>query len=126
MNQFTEMSSLSDYLVKQNTVDKFATYAEKKGLQRRNLMIQKSHKLLERYINSRIIYNMLDESAWTQYLNQDDPVIKATLNVFKNNAAFPQKPSEEQGKNKKVAILKSNMPVEALHLTFPNMIAIRS
>ena len=126
MNQFTEMSSLSDYLVKQNTVDKFATYAEKKGLQRRNLMIQKSHKLLERYINSRIIYNMLDESAWTQYLNQDDPVIKATLNVFKNNAAFPQKPSEEQGKNKKVAILKSNMPVEALHLTFPNMMAIRS
>jgi carboxyl-terminal processing protease len=33
-------------------VDKFASYADKHGLQRRNLMIQKSHKLLEQYINS--------------------------------------------------------------------------
>ena len=55
LNNFTEMMELADYLVKQNTVDKFATYADKHGLQRRNLMIKKSHNLLERYINSRII-----------------------------------------------------------------------
>lgn len=100
LNNFTEMMELADYLVKQNTVDKFATYADKHGLQRRNLMIKKSHNLLERYINSRIIYNIMDEEEWIEYLNLDDNVIKAALNVFKNNEAFPKKP-ESKKKNKK-------------------------
>lgn len=107
LNNFTEMMELSDYLVKQNTVDKFATYADKHGLQRRNLMIKKkSHNLLERYINSRIIYNIMDEQDWIEYLNLDDNVIKAALNVFKNNAAFPKKPEPAKGKKgKKTAML---------------------
>ena len=69
LNNFKEMMELSDYLVKQNTVEQFAKYADKHGLQRRNLMIRKSHKLLEEYINSRIVYNILDEEAWNEYLN---------------------------------------------------------
>lgn len=93
LNNFTEMMQLANYLVKQNTVDKFATYADKHGLKRRNLMIRKSHKLLERYINSRIIYNIMDESAWNQYLNIDDPAINMALKVFHNHAAFPKKPA---------------------------------
>lgn len=101
LNNFSEMMELSDYLVKQNTVDKFATYADKHGLQRRNLMIKKSHNLLERYINSRIIYNIMDEQDWIEYLNLDDNVIKAALNVFKNNAAFPKKPEPAKGKKGK-------------------------
>lgn len=101
LNNFTEMMELSDYLVKQNTVDKFATYADKHGLQRRNLMIKKLHNLLERYINSRIIYNIMDEQDWIEYLNLDDNVIKAALNVFKNNAAFPKKPEPAKGKKGK-------------------------
>lgn len=106
LNNFSEMMELSDYLVKQNTVDKFATYADKHGLQRRNLMIKKSHNLLERYINSRIIYNIMDEQDWIEYLNIDDNVIKAALNVFKNNAAFPKKPEPAKGKKgKKTAML---------------------
>lgn len=93
LNNFTEMMQLANYLVKQNTVDKFATYADKHGLKRRNLMIRKSHKLLERYINSRIIYNIMDEGAWNQYLNLDDPAINMALKVFHNHAAFPKKPA---------------------------------
>lgn len=93
LNSFKEMMEMADYLKKQNTVEQFATFANKNGLQRRNLMIKKSHNLLERYINSRIIYNILDDNAWTQYLNQDDNVVKAALNVFRNNAAFPKKPT---------------------------------
>ncbi len=98
LSTFTEMSDLANYLSKQNLVDKFATYADKHGLQRRNLMIKKSYNLLNRYLNSRIIYNIMDEDAWTEYLNLDDNVIKASLEVFKNNAAFPQKPEETEKK----------------------------
>ena len=52
-------------------------------------MIQKSHKMLERYINSRIIYNMMSEEAWLKYLNNDDPAITETLRVFQQKTAFP-------------------------------------
>ena len=90
LSTYKDMKSLADYLQKLNTVELFVSYAEKNGLKRRNLLIQKSHKLLERYVNSRIIYNMMSEQAWTQYLNADDPVIKATLKLFKENKAFPK------------------------------------
>ena len=99
---YKDMMELSRYLVNQGTVEQFAAFADKNGLKRRNLMIRKSHKLLERYINSRIIYNMLDEQAWTEYINQDDPTIRVALQVFKNNAAFPKKPVVgAKGKKKK-------------------------
>ncbi len=101
LRTYKDMEELSKYLVSQNMVEKFATYADKNGLRRRNLLIRKSHTLLERYINSRIIYNMLDEEAWTEYINSDDPVIKAAQKVFREHAAFPKKtaaPAKSNGK----------------------------
>ncbi len=98
LNTYKDMMELADYLKKQNTVAQFAAFANNNGLQRRNLMIKKSHHLLERSINSRIIYNILDDNAWTQYINQDDKVVEAALNVFRNNAAFPKKPAAEKKK----------------------------
>ena len=92
LNTFRDMMAMSKYLVQQNTVEKFAAYADKNGLKRRNLMIRKSHKLLEKSINSRIIYNIMNDEAWTAYLNLDDPTIERALVVFKNHAAFPKKP----------------------------------
>ncbi|MBQ9230441.1 MAG: S41 family peptidase [Prevotella sp.] len=96
LNEYKTAKDLAKYLVKQNTVEQFATFAEKNGLKRRNLMIQRSHKLLERYINSRIIYNMMSEEAWLQYLNDDDSAIKETLRVFQADQAFPQAPQKPE------------------------------
>jgi peptidase, S41 family len=96
--KYKTLKELTDYLGKQNLVEQFATYADKHGLQRRNLMIRKSHKMLSRFIISRIVYNMLDDEVWTQYLNEDDPVITAALKVFKNNAAFPKLTQTDKGK----------------------------
>ena len=98
LNEYKTAKDLAKYLVKQNSVEQFATFAEKNGLKRRNLMIQRSHKLLERYINSRIIYNMMSEEAWLQYLNDDDPAIKETLKVFQADLAFPQVPQKPEKK----------------------------
>ena len=96
--KYKTLKELTDYLGKQNVVEQFASYADKHGLQRRNLMIRKSHKMLSRFIISRIVYNMLDDEAWTQYLNEDDRVITAALKVFKNNAAFPKLTQSDKGK----------------------------
>ena len=102
LSQMKTVNELEKYLKQQNTVEKFATYADQKGLKRRNLMIQRSHKLLERYINSRIIYNIMSEEAWVEYLNVDDPVIMETLKVFRSNDAFPAPPAKPE-EDKKVA-----------------------
>ena len=97
-----KLSSMEDvwdmerYLKSQNTVEKFVSFAEKNGLKRRNLMIQKSHKLLERFVNSRIIYNILTDQAWTEYLNHDDPVILETLRIFREGEAFPKSPETKK------------------------------
>lgn len=98
LNNFKEMMELADYLKKQNLVDKFATYANDNGLKRRNLMIRKSHYLLDRFINSRIIYNMLDEQAWLEYVNEDDATIREALKTFRNNVAFPKAPAKKVAK----------------------------
>ena len=103
LKSYDDMKSLAAYLQKQNSVELFVQYAEKNGLKRRNLLIQKSHKLLERYVNSRIIYNMLSEQAWTEYLNTDDPVISATLKLFKEKKAFP-KNTDDKKELQKVAM----------------------
>ena len=123
LNNFKEMMEMADYLDKQDMVEKFATYADKHGLQRRNLLIRKSHKLLQRYINSRVIYNILNDQAWNQYVNQDDPVIEKTLEVFQKNEAFPKKPVSTKPINKKKQkVAMANVPYNyrSLHSQFPH------
>lgn len=92
LKQYPEMNPLVNHLKKQDLVEQFAVFADKNGLKRRNLMIMKSYDLLNRYINSRIIYNMLDEEAWNEYLNMEDPTVKAALDIIKKGSTFPQKP----------------------------------
>lgn len=100
LKKYDTMPMLLNYINKRNLVDQFATYADKKGLKRRNILIRRSHSLLERFIFSRIIYNMLDEEAWMQYINSDDPTIKSAQDVFKHKAAFPKKADKKSNKNK--------------------------
>jgi peptidase, S41 family len=92
LSKFTEMMPLANYLDRQNLVNDFANYAARYGLRRRNLMIMRSHTLLQNYIDSRIIYNILDEQAWIEYLNLSDETVKAALNVFKNHTKYLAKP----------------------------------
>lgn len=92
LSKFTEMMPLANYLDRQNLVNDFANYAARYELRRRNLMIMRSHTLLQNYIDSRIIYNILDEQAWIEYLNLSDETVKAALNVFKNHTKYLAKP----------------------------------
>ncbi len=95
LKELKTVDALTSYLVKQNLVDKFATFADSHGLKRRNLMIQKSYKLIEQFIISRIVYNLLNEEAWTDYINRGDPTITKAIQVFKEGKSFPQKPVQK-------------------------------
>ena len=93
LSDYNDMRPLADYLKQQGLVEKFANFADKNGMRRRNLMIMKSHSLLEQFLDGRIIYNILDEQAWNEFNNETDPTIKAALKVFKTGA-FPKKPEQ--------------------------------
>lgn len=91
LKDYTDTERLVAFLAKQNLVELFADYADKRGLKRRNLMIRRSKRLIERYIVSRIVYNMLDEKDWVEYLNSDDKVVGMAIDVLEEGKAFPQK-----------------------------------
>lgn len=103
LKEYDSLASLQAYLKRQGLVERFVTYANQHGLQRRNLMIQKSYRLLDRFLTSRIVYNILNEEAWAEYINQDDPVIKSALEVMRKKEAFPKKPQAKKGKKVAVA-----------------------
>lgn len=105
LSTLKEVKEMEDYLKQQNTLEKFVVFADKNGLKRRNLMIHKSRKLLERFVYSRIIYNMMSEQAWTEYLNSDDPAVEETLRLFRNGSAFPKNGAPVKQKGRHVAML---------------------
>ncbi len=92
LSKYDTYESLVKYLASQNIVDKFANYANKKGLKRRNLMLQKSMKLFEHALYGNIVYIMLDDEEYAKFANESDPTVLKAVNLLKNNEAWPQAP----------------------------------
>ena len=87
LNKCNDLASVSKYLKKKNIIEGFASYAEKAGLKRRNLMIQSSRNLLTTYISSAIISDVFDDGEAVEYVNQTDAaVLRATSILTKGNA----------------------------------------
>ena len=59
---------LLKYLKEQGIIEQFVNFAESKGVKRRNIQIQKSHKLLEKILYGNIIYNMLGIEEYIKFL----------------------------------------------------------
>ena len=92
MSQYDTEEALVNYLRQQGLVEKFIRYAETKGVKRRNILIQKSYKLLEKNILGNIVYNMLGKEAYIKYSNQTDPTVKKGLELLEKGEAFPKAP----------------------------------
>ena len=60
LSEFKSAEELLKHLKKQNILEKFAKFAETKGLKRRNILMYKSKGLFERNLYGNIIYNMLN------------------------------------------------------------------
>lgn len=83
------MKEVTTVVKKKNLIEGFASYAEKAGLKRRNLMIQRSHKLLTTYITSAIIGDLLDDSEATEYTNQTDKAVMQAIALLAANKSVP-------------------------------------
>ena len=80
---------MEQYLRKENLLEKFAQFAEKHQLRRRNLMLQKSRKLFERNIYGTIIYNVGEMKDYLQFLCKDDPVVIKAQEILDEGKSFP-------------------------------------
>lgn len=92
LSKYDTYESLVKFLAKQNLVEQFANYANKKGLKRRNLMLQKSIKLFERALYGNIVYIMLNDEEYAKFVNESDPTVLKAVNILKNNEAWPKAP----------------------------------
>ena len=102
LSRFKNVDEVEKFLKRKHIVENFATYAQKQGLKRRNLMIRQSRDLLTDYIGTNIIDDVLGIAAAAEYANRRDPAVIKALDVFARGAAFP-KLSESDRKNLKTA-----------------------
>ena len=84
------------YLKKQNLLNQFAGWAEKRGLKRRNNLMMKSRELFELSLYGNIIYNMLGIEAYIEFLNKTDNTVQKAVEVLEKGESFPQAPASEQ------------------------------
>ena len=92
LKEYNTPEKLAEYLSRQNLLQQFATYAEQKGLKRRNILMYKSRKLFEESLYGNIIYNMLGIEAFISYLNHTDTTVQKALEVLEKGESFPKAP----------------------------------
>lgn len=96
LQKYDTVEKMLGYLKKQNLLEKFASWAEKKGLKRRNNLMYKSRNLFELSLYGNIIYNMLGLEAYISYLNETDKTVLKALEVLEQGKAFPTAPENNE------------------------------
>ena len=95
LQKYETSEDMLKYLKRQNLLEKFAHFAESKGLKRRNILMYKSQKLFERNLYGNIIYNMMDMEEYLKYLNQQDPTVLKALEVLEAGESLPKAPEQK-------------------------------
>ena len=98
LQEYDTPEKMEAYLKKQNLLEKFAEYAESKGLKRSNILMYKSKKLFEESLYGNVIYNMLGMEAYIAYSNQTDKTVQKALEVLEKGESFPKAPEVETNK----------------------------
>lgn len=93
LRKYNTSTDLYNYLRGQRLIDEFARFADHKGIKRRNILILKSHRLLEKNIYGNIIYNMLGKEAYLKFINKSDRTVQKALLLLKKDKAFPKAPA---------------------------------
>ena len=95
LQKYDTPEKMEAYLKGQNLLNKFAAWAEKKGLKRRNNLMMKSRRLFEMSLYGNIIYNMLGMEAYVEYLNESDKTVLKAVEILEKGESFPQAPTPQ-------------------------------
>lgn len=101
LQKYDTPEKMEAYLKGQNLLNKFAAWAEKKGLKRRNNLMMKSRRLFEMSLYGNIIYNMLGMEAYVEYLNESDKTVLKAVEILEKGESFPQASSPQAATDKK-------------------------
>lgn len=101
LQKYDTSEKMEEYLKKQNLLNNFAAWAEKKGLKRRNNLMAKSRQLFEMSLYGNIIYNMLGMEAYVEFLNETDKTVLKAVEILEKDESFPQAPKVETSNEKK-------------------------
>lgn len=101
LQQYDTPEKMEAYLKKQNLLNAFASWAEKKGLKRRNNLMAKSRRLFEMSLYGNIIYNMLGMEAYVEYLNETDKTVLKAVDILEKGESFPKAPEVQASNEKK-------------------------
>lgn len=101
LQKYDTPEKMEAYLKGQNLLNKFAAWAKKKGLKRRNNLMMKSRRLFEMSLYGNIIYNMLGMEAYVEYLNESDKTVLKAVEILEKGESFPQAPSPQAATDKK-------------------------
>lgn len=95
LQKYTTADELLKYLKTQGILEKFARFAESKGLKRRNILMYKSKELFDRNLYGNIIYNMLNMEEYVKFLNKSDKTVLKALEVLEAGESFPSAPEQK-------------------------------
>lgn len=101
LQKYDTPEKMEEYLKKQNLLNTFAAWAEKKGLKRRNNLMAKSRQLFEISLYGNIIYNMLGMEAYVEFLNETDKTVLKAVEILEKGESFPQAPKQQASNGKK-------------------------
>lgn len=101
LQKYDTPEKMEEYLKKQNLLNTFAAWAEKKGLKRRNNLMAKSRQLFEISLYGNIIYNMLGMEAYVEFLNETDKTVLKAVEILEKGESFPQAPNQQASNGKK-------------------------
>ena len=96
LNELETNEELTRFLDRQNIVGRFADFAARRGLRRRNLMLYKSRRLFKRSLYGAIINNVKETSQFYEYINADDPALLRAAEVLAAGKAFPEIPNHKE------------------------------
>ena len=110
LQKYDNADDLLKYLKTQNILEKFARFAESKGLKRRNILMYKAKEHFDRNLYGNIIYNMLNMEEYLKYLNQSDKTVLKALEILEKEEAFPKAPEQklEQNEGTEKTIAQAN------------------
>ena len=79
LNQYKDWQSLEKYLLKQNILREFVSFAEDKGVEPKEAEIQKSRPLMTRLLNAYIVRNILGDEGFFPLFERDDEITKVAV-----------------------------------------------
>ncbi len=96
LSKFKKYDEIVNYLNNHQILHQFIEFADEKGVKRRNILIRRSYKLLEKNLYGNIIYNILGSEEFVKFYNLDDPTVQKAIEILESGESIPAAPEKTE------------------------------